>query len=123
MGLLDGIGSALSSDAVSAAVDVGSKASSSNWWDTGIEYATKAFNWMEENPTTTNLLAGVAGGVGQYMMGKEQLAQQERFARDQWERERAARRIKPGSMEGYGSHVASAKGGLLTNGLIVGQED
>lgn len=123
MNLLDGLDTALNSDAVSAAVDVGSQAASSNWWDTGIEYATKAFDWMEANPTTTNLLAGVAGGVGQYLMSKEQLAQQERFAREQWERERAARRIKPGSMEGYGSHVATAKGGLLTNGLIIGQED
>ncbi|MFI8748776.1 hypothetical protein ACIGG6_02050 [Vreelandella lionensis] len=123
MNLLDGLDTALNSDAVSAAVDVGSQAASSNWWDTGIEYATKAFNWMEDHPTTTNLLAGVAGGVGQYLMSKEQLAQQERFAREQWERERAARRIKPGSMDGYGSHVATAKGGLLTNGLIIGQED
>jgi hypothetical protein len=123
MSVLDGISSALNSDAVSAAVDVGSQAASSDsWWDTGIKYATSAFDWMEENPTTTNLLAGVAGGVGQYMMGKEQLEQEQRFSREQWERDRAARRIKPGSTEGYGSHVATAKGGLLTNGLIIGQE-
>jgi len=132
MNLLDGLDTALNSDAVSAAVDVAGKSNfmdnidhsaSASWWDTGIKYATDAFGWMEDNPTTTNLLAGVVGGVGQYLMSKEQLAQQERFAREQWERERAARRIKPGSMDGYGSHVATAKGGLLTNGLIIGQED
>lgn len=124
MGLLDGISSALDSGAVESAVNVGSKAASnSSWWDTGIKYATDAFGWMEDHPETTNILAGVAGGVGSYLSNQQQLEQQQQFSEDQWNRERDARRIKPGSTSGYGSHVATAKGGLLTNGMIVGEED
>lgn len=120
MSLLDGINSALDSGAVEAAVDVGSD---SSWWETGIEYANTAFNWMNDYPEATNLLAGVAGGVGQYLTSQQQLEQQQKFAEEQWRREREARRINPGEIKGYGSHVATAKGGLLTNGMIAPDEE
>lgn len=119
MGLLDGIGSALDSGAVDAAVDVGTDPT---WWETGISYATDAFGWMEDNPEVTNVLAGVVAGAGQYYMAKEQQDNQQRFERDMMARKKEDRRIQPGAIKGYGSHVATAKSGLLTNGMIIGEE-
>lgn len=103
-----------------AADAVSSAASDASWLDTGIKYANNAFEWMETYPEATKLLAGVAGGVGSYLTAQSQLKQKQEFAKEQWDREREARRIQPGQVNNYGSHVASAKGGLLTNGMIVG---
>lgn len=114
----------LSNIDLSATADgVANAASSGNWWDTGIEYATNAFDWMEKYPAATNVLAGVVGGVGQYYMGQQQLKEQQRFEREMMDRRREERQVKPAGIPGYGSHVATAKGGLLTNGMIIGEDD
>lgn len=122
MDLLNGIGSALDSGAVSAAVDVGSSAASSGgFWDGVTNYATEAFNWIGDNPEAANLIGGVAAGVGQAYMANEQAKDQRAFERDMYQRKREDQMVKPGSVEGYGSHMNTLAGkGLISNGMITG---
>ncbi|WP_027854703.1 hypothetical protein [Marinobacterium litorale] len=77
-------------------------------FDTVGDYASKAFDWMEENPTATGAIAGAASAGLQYLSAKEQqdyyekkLKQEERFN---------ARRPSSGS-QGYGSHTTNLTGG------------
>lgn len=118
MSLLDGIGSALDSGAVSAAADVGASAleSSDSWWDTALDWGTKAFSWMDDNPAAAKVLGGVATGAGTYLAQRDMADREERAMERQWNREREAQMIKPGNVSGYGSHVSG--GGLLSNGMI-----
>ena len=89
-------------------------------WQSAIEWGTEAFTWIEENPETSQILAGVVGGAGQYFAAKEAQKANERFQMSVMDRRRDERQIKPGEIENYGSHVGVAKKGLLTNGMIAG---
>jgi len=84
------------------------------------DYGTKAFQWIEDNPETSQIIAGVVGGAGQYLAAKEQQKSAERFEMDMMERRRKERQIKPGEIENYGTHIGEVKKGLLTNGMIAG---
>lgn len=111
-------------DSVSSVADT---VSESNFWDTGVEYGTQAFSWLddtagwiENNANTAKLLAGVASGVGSYLSAKEQRDFEEKM----FEREQQARQIVPG---GNGASLGvtpnSISKGLITNGLIANRDE
>lgn len=123
-------------DAVSnAGTDFSQFASSSgNFWDTGIEFSTNAFDWlngddgpvqwMQDNPETTKLLAGVAGGVGSYFNAKEQREHEERLMDKKFSLQQEASRITPGKGgNSVGVDGRSITRGLLTHGLIANRDD
>jgi len=89
-------------------------------YQSAIKWGTDAFEWIEKNPETAQIIAGVVGGAGQYFANKELQESNERFQMDVMDRRRDERQIKPGEIENYGSHVGVAKKGLLTNGMIAG---
>lgn len=95
----------------------------SSAWDTASSYATEAFSWMGDNPEATNLLGGIAVGAAQgYMMSKEG-DKQRAFDKEMYERRRRDQMINPGELGNYGSHLNTIAGkGLLTSGMIAGQE-
>jgi hypothetical protein len=92
----------------------------SDLYQGAIKYGTDAFDWIEKNPETAQIIAGVVGGAGQYFAAKEAQKANERFQMSVMDRRRDERQIKPGEIENYGSHVGVAKKGLLTNGMIAG---
>lgn len=116
MGLLDGIGSALNSNAVDAAVDAGTSSATGGLWDTVGDYATTAFDWLNDNPEAASVLGGVATGVGSYYAQQDEQDWSEKMYR----RKREDRMINPGTIDNYGSYVGDGKKGLLTNGMIAG---
>lgn len=112
------------SEFASAATDA---ASDPNFWDTGVEFGTKAFDWLddtsgwiEDNANTAKLLAGVIGGAGSYFNAKEQRDFEEKM----FEREQQARQIVPGrNGASLGVTPNSISKGLITNGLIANRDD
>jgi len=107
----------------------------SNWewaanaWETASSYATNAFEWTKKYPEATNVLGGVAAGIGQAYVANQQIeAQKEEarrnrvFEREMYDKEKKDRQIKPGSIDGYGSHVNNLTKGLITNGMITDDE-
>lgn len=85
------------------------------------DFGTDAFKWIEDNPETSQIIAGVVGGAGQYLAAKEQNKADRRFQMSVMDRRREERRIKPGEIKGYGSHIGTVRKGLLTNGMIAGE--
>ena len=121
MGLLDSFSSVLDSGAVESAIDIGSSAASSGgWWESTLDFGTRAFEWMEKYPETANVLGGVAVGAGTYLGDRALQDKKEEIDRKQWERERAAKMISPGKVNNYGSYGGQYSGGLITGGQIAG---
>lgn len=116
MSIIDGIGSALDSGAVSSAVKVGTNP---NLWDGVTDFATGAFDWIGKNPEAANLIGGVALGAAQGYMQNEQAKDQRAFEREMYNKRREDRFSKPGEIQGYGSHRNTISGkGLISNGMI-----
>lgn len=96
-------------------------------------FAGKAFSWLgdPENATATNLLGGVAMGVGQaYTAGKdrEQRARDNRLDREMQRDLQAerleAQQIVPGEgPSNYGSYGAGITRGLLSDGMLASDQD
>lgn len=114
--------------ALSAAGDVASSAASSSdsWWSTGIDYGTKAFGWVDDiaggiqkYPEASKLLAGVVGGVGTYMSGKEQNEAEADLLEKRFQMEQDAARIVPGQsgprLTSDDLNKSLTKHGLLNN--------
>lgn len=120
MSFMDFIGTAVDSvsDVASSAAD--SVSSGGSWWDTGLDWATSAFGWMEDNPVATKMLGGVVGGVGSYLTQRELQDREEKMLKQSWDRERQAQMITPGSVNNYGSYGGGFSNGLITNGMIAG---
>lgn len=95
---------------ISSAIDTG--------WDSVSGYATDAFNWIGENPEAANLIGGIAAGVGQAYLQKEQARDQRAFEREMYERKREDRFAKPGEIGDYGSYRNTLTKGLISNGMI-----
>lgn len=121
--------SSIDTGAVVDAVSSSSSSWASTAWDTASKFATDAFDWMEKNPEATNALGGVASGLGSaYMANKEIEAQKEEarknraFEREMYDKRKEDRQVKPGSIQGYGSHVNNISKGLITNGMISDDE-
>jgi len=94
-------------------------------------FAGKAFNWVGDNPEASNLLGGVAMGVGQaYTAGqdREQRARDNRLDR-QMQRDLQAERLQaqqivPGEgPSNYGSYGAGITRGLLSDGMLARDEE
>jgi hypothetical protein len=100
------------------AVNYGQMAS--DLWQGTKDFGTDAFDWIEKYPETSQIIAGVVGGAGQYLANKELQKADQRFQTNVMDRRRDERQVKPGEIENYGSHVGVAKKGLLTNGMIAG---
>jgi len=124
MSWLDNINTDTITESVSSAADA---VSDSNFWDTGVEYGTKAFDWLdnttgwiEDNANTAKLLAGVASGVGTYFSAKEQRDHENAM----FDRQQEARQIKPGAGGGnIGVTPNSISKGLISNGLIANRDE
>ncbi|MCL7941226.1 hypothetical protein M8009_13110 [Halomonas sp. ATCH28] len=92
-------------------------------FDTVSKYATKAFDWMGENPEATNLIGGVALGAAQGYMADKQAKDQRAFEREMYDKKREDRYAKPGEIGNYGSHRNAIAGkGLISGGMITGEE-
>jgi hypothetical protein len=106
---------------------------SGGFFSEAANFAGEAFSWLgdPENATATNLLGGVALGVGQaYTAGKdrEQRARDNRLDR-QMQRDLQAERLQaqqiaPGEgPSNYGSYGAGITRGLLSNGMLASDEE
>ncbi|MFG6159620.1 hypothetical protein ACGTNG_12510 [Halomonas sp. 1390] len=132
-GLLSGIGSALDSGAVDAAVDAGSSAmdfmdrvdttTTGGFFDNVADYATDAFGWLNDNPEAANLIGGVAAGVGQAYLQGQQAEDQRAFEMKMYKRRREDAYAKPGQVSGYGSHRQAITRGAITDGDITGDRE
>lgn len=120
-------------DAVSGAMDsVASTdvsqfvSDSSNYWDMGVEFATSAFGWLDDTadwvqskPEAAKMLAGVAGGVGQYLSARDE----RKFQEEMFEKQQAAQKIVPGNYDPRsGATNTSITNGLITNGIIANRK-
>lgn len=94
----------------------------SSGWDTAAKYATNAFSWLGENPEAANMLGGIAAGVGSAYLQNEQAKEQRVFEREMYDRRKRDRQVRPGEINDYGSHGATMTKGLLSHGMITGQE-
>ena len=108
------------SNGVEMVGDAGNAIMESDLWQGAKDFGTDAFTWIEDNPETSQIIAGVVGGAGQYFAAKEAQKANERFQMSVMDRRRDERQVKPGEIKNYGSHVGVAKKGLLTNGMIAG---
>lgn len=110
-----------------AATDVAQFASdSSNYWDMGVDFATSAFDWLDDTadwvqskPEAAKILAGVAGGVGQYLNAREE----RKFQEEMFEKQQAAQQVVPGNYDPRGGATnQSITNGLITNGIIANRK-
>lgn len=92
----------------------------SGLFDSAADYAVDAFQWMDNNPAATNILAGLAVGAANYYAAQDAQSARFDFERELYDRRRRDEMINPGTIEGYGSHIGTAKKGLLTNGTVAG---
>ncbi|GAA0586764.1 hypothetical protein ACFQH5_20185 [Halomonas salifodinae] len=116
-GLLGGVTDA----AVSAANSVAS-GSGGGWFQDIGKYATKAFDWLEQNPNTANVLGGVAAGIGTAYLQSKAREDEQDFEREMYGRRRRDEMINPGEIDSYGTHINSLSRGLLSHGMITGRE-
>ena len=121
MGLLSGISSVLNSDAVAGAVKVGNSVDVGGWGKAA-GYATKAFNWMGDNPEITNVLGGIAMGAASGYMQNQQAEEQRVFDREMYDKRNEDRYAKPGEIGNYGNYGDTIAGkGNITDGMITGE--
>lgn len=110
-----------------------SSSSGGGFFAEAANFAGDAFSWLGDpkNATATNLLGGVALGVGQaYTAGKdrEQRARDNRLDR-QMQRDLQAERLEaqqivPGEgPSNYGSYGAGITRGLLSDGMLASDQD
>lgn len=110
-------------DAASSVAGTVADSSSSSLWDGVTNFATEAFGWIGDNPEAANLIGGVAAGAAQGYMANEQAKDQRAFEERMYERRRRDEMVNPGQLGNYGSHLNTIAGkGLLTNGMITGEE-
>ena len=109
----------------------GSDVGGGGFFSTAANFAGTAFDWIGDNPEASNLLGGVAMGVGQaYTAGKdrEQRARDNRLDR-QMQRDLQAERLEaqqivPGEgPSNYGSYGAGITRGLLSDGMLASDQD
>lgn len=89
-------------------------------FETAAKYATDAFDWLNDNPAAANVLGGLATGAASYYAAEQAQESRFDFERDLYREKRRDQMINPGTIDNYGSHVGSAKKGLLSNGMIAG---
>lgn len=127
MGLLTNIGDALSlgdsgslsSTAINAA---NTAAEPTGWFTKALDYSSDAFSWLDKNPEAANIMGGVFAGVGGAYLQNQKAEDDRAFAERMYERRRRDQMINPGEIENYGTHIGTAKKGLLTNGAVAGGE-
>jgi len=109
----------------------GSDVGGGGFFSTAANFAGTAFDWIGDHPEASNLLGGVAMGVGQaYTAGKdrEQRARDNRLDR-QMQRDLQAERLEaqkivPGEgPSNYGSYGAAITRGLLSDGMLAADEE
>ena len=105
--------------------------SGDGFFSSAAKFAGDAFGWIGDKPEASNLLGGIAMGVGQaYTAGKnrEQRARDNRLDR-QMRRDLQAERLQaqqivPGEgPSNYGSYGAGITRGLLSDGMLARDED
>ncbi|MCG7598412.1 hypothetical protein MHM84_01270 [Halomonas sp. McH1-25] len=106
-------------DSIGTAVDAASE-SAGSLFESAASYATDAFGWLNDNPAAANVLGGLATGAASYFAQQDALDQRFKFERDLYREKRDDAMINPGTIENYGTHVGTAKKGLLSNGMIAG---
>jgi len=108
-----------------------SSSSGGGFFSSAANFAGTAFDWIGDNPEASNLLGGVAMGVGQaYTAGKdrEQRARDNRLDREMQRDLQAerleAQQIVPGEgPSNYGSYGAGITRGLLSDGMLASDQD
>jgi len=108
-----------------------SSSSGGGFFSSAANFAGTAFDWIGDNPEASNLLGGVALGVGQaYTAGKdrEQRARDNRLDREMQRDLQAerleAQQIAPGEgPSNYGSYGAGITRGLLSDGMLASDQD
>ncbi|MHB0775432.1 hypothetical protein [Halomonas sp. WWR20] len=106
-------------DSIGTAMDAASE-SAGGLFESAASYATDAFDWLNENPAAANVIGGLATGVASYYATQNEQNSRFDFERDLYEQKRRDQMINPGTIENYGTHVGTAKKGLLSNGMIAG---
>ena len=118
------IGSAISDGLSSAGSAVSSLGSSA------LDFATDAFGFLGNNDVA-NMIGGVATGVGSYLVSRDErrfTARENRrdreLQRELQQQEIESNQIVPGSIgSGHGSYRNSISQGLISNGMIAGEEE
>ena len=92
----------------------------SEGFKTASEYATGAFDWMNDYPTAANVLGGVAVGMGQAYLANRRAEDDRNFQREMYERSRADSMITPAEVSNYDSYAEGLSRGLISDGMISG---
>lgn len=108
MGLLDDFASLGMKAASTQGVPTTNDFDFGDLFDTVGDYASKAFDWMEANPTATGMIAGAASAGLQYMSAKEQ---QDYYRKRMEQEERFNARRPSSGNNGYDSHSRNLTGG------------
>lgn len=100
-------------------------------------YATSAFDWIESNPETADMIAGIVEGAATAYVTVTEGEANRKFAEDEAEKDRQhqeamldkqnqnqldAQKITPVTAEDYGSHGGQITDGLITSGMVAGKQ-